>query len=237
MADGDGPPEASHVLKQFGCRRTGTNYLKALVERNFVDVEVRDYEGGWKHGIEVPGDRLPDGYLIVAKDPYSWLLSMERYFGRSPPQRVWELLERTFTPEAHFKKTRGLLLELYAMKYAYWLERTADATRAVVRYEDLLDDLDGTLAGIGETFDLERAGDGFEDIHGRLRARGPGEPTETEGSFDPSYYRDERFLDEYDPHDLTLIADRLESPGFDGLLDALGYRVRRPAGRPDAEGS
>lgn len=227
MADG-ATPKSGCVLKQFGCRRTGTNYLRALVERNLDDVEVWDYEGGWKHGIETPTDRAPDGYLIIAKDPYSWLLSMERYFGKSPPQKVWELLERAFTPEAHFKKTRGLLLELYTTKYAYWLERTEDRPRVVVRYEDLLEDLESVLGEIRDAFDLQPTDGTFEDISGRLQARGPGEETETKGSFDPGYYREERYLEEYTTRDLELIAERLREPGLDRVLDALGYEVRDP---------
>jgi len=36
-------------FKQYGCKRTGTNYLKALLERNFSDVMVLMHTLGGKH--------------------------------------------------------------------------------------------------------------------------------------------------------------------------------------------
>ena len=38
------------VIKQYGLRRCGTNYLRWLVEHNFKDVIFLENQGGWKHG-------------------------------------------------------------------------------------------------------------------------------------------------------------------------------------------
>ena len=71
-------------LKHHGAFRTGSNYLRALLELNY-DVELVNGMGGFKHA-PVPAlfdDRewLPPADPIVGtvKDPWSWLPSMWRY--------------------------------------------------------------------------------------------------------------------------------------------------------------
>jgi hypothetical protein len=43
--------ETMTIFKQYGEQRTGTNYLKRLIELNFTDVLVFGSVLGWKHGM------------------------------------------------------------------------------------------------------------------------------------------------------------------------------------------
>lgn len=215
-------------LKQFGARRTGTNYLKALLELNFDDVDVAMHEGGWKHGVERPDELDPDGYLIVAKDPYAWILSVEEHFRPYHVQKVWDALTRAFKPFLSFRQTRAMTLETYLMKYAYWLELTQDRPHLLVRYEDLLEDLDETLDGIREAFDLTPPGDGYRDIERRVKPADEEDEVNLDGGFDPTYYTEKRYLDAYRDDELDRIARHLRERDFEPLVERLGYRIVDP---------
>lgn len=57
-------------FKQYGCKRTGTNYLRALLERNFSDVVVLMHTLGGKHEHPVNLKRLLSDY---ANDPVGFV--------------------------------------------------------------------------------------------------------------------------------------------------------------------
>lgn len=58
-------------FKQYGCKRTGTNYLRALLERNFSDVIVLMHTLGGKH--EHPVDL--ETFLSYANDPIGFVVA------------------------------------------------------------------------------------------------------------------------------------------------------------------
>lgn len=211
-------------LSEFGCRRTGTTYLKAVVEANFEEVAVHNMEGGWKHGLVEPGADV-DGYLVVAKDPYAWLASMDRYFGTNPPQRLWRWIESRIDPEWHFVKTRALLLDGYFMKYAYWFDALEDRPHVYLRYEDLLEDLASSLGEIRDAFDLTPAGDRVEDVDRRTESPPPKQPVGFGGAFDPTYYTERRYLDDLDADEVEQINEYITFHRFEPVLDRLGYEL------------
>jgi len=57
-------------IKQYGCKRTGTNYLRALLERNFSDVVVLMHTLGGKHEYPVDLKELLNDY---ANDPIAFV--------------------------------------------------------------------------------------------------------------------------------------------------------------------
>lgn len=210
-------------IRELGCRRTGTNYLEVVVEDNF-DADVVAYQGGWKHGLIEEGarDRF-DGHLIVAKNPYSWLVSIEKFYGTNPPQNLWRWIERVHDAEWHFKKSRGVLLESYFMKYAYWFEVLRDRPHHVVRYEDVLDDFEAEMAALGKALKLEPSGDGFRDVDVRVGASRSPEERRLGQPFDPSYYTERRYLEELGDEELSRITTYIKRKGFEPVLDRLGY--------------
>lgn len=46
------------IIKQYGEIRTGTNFLRALIQRNYPDIQVLSYILGGKHAPPVPFDRI-----------------------------------------------------------------------------------------------------------------------------------------------------------------------------------
>jgi len=91
-------------IKTFGKERTGTRYLRFMVEKNFQDVDVLAFTLGNKHGAplsfedmaigkwhrpkvdvkrvsKICNDIIKNGYkihpIILIKNPYSWYLSIK----------------------------------------------------------------------------------------------------------------------------------------------------------------
>lgn len=68
----------------FGERNSGTNYLLTLLKMNVVNQDVEfGFKFGWKHGFtnrgKIHGE--PTGevlFLLITKNPYAWLVSMNR---------------------------------------------------------------------------------------------------------------------------------------------------------------
>lgn len=86
------------TFQVFGMRCSGTNYLQALLEKNFEDC-IRDMRYGWKHGgFGFPSKTVdPDPvkrhyresleprsapkdhfFLVIYRDPFAWLQSLHR---------------------------------------------------------------------------------------------------------------------------------------------------------------
>lgn len=67
-------------LKQYGLHRSGTNFLRVILQENY-EVLVHANEGGWKHGYYELPQRLGRELhcLICFKNPYAWLFSLYNY--------------------------------------------------------------------------------------------------------------------------------------------------------------
>lgn len=72
------PPARDHQITQFqvfGERRSGTNYLRVLLEANLELTAVHHY--GWKHGLLCVPAVSSDTLLVgIARNPLDWLISM-----------------------------------------------------------------------------------------------------------------------------------------------------------------
>jgi hypothetical protein len=182
------------LVHQFGPPRSGTNYLARLVELNFPQVELRD-EG--KHG-PVLADEA-DAYLLAVKEPWAWIQSFASFM-RHPewdrPRELWYGLKgRSLEP---LEAKRYLLVYLNELVgWRRWLPEPV----AIVQYRDLLTDLETVLAGLGDELDVEEPDRGFRDVGDRLDSGG--EPQDS--SFDPSFYVDRRYLDEYHEDEIEAI--------------------------------
>ena len=67
-------------LKEFGAHRSGTNFLRVILQENY-DVFVLTNTGGWKHGYYQVPDRLGREVdcAICVKDPYAWVTSYHNF--------------------------------------------------------------------------------------------------------------------------------------------------------------
>ena len=86
-----GPISPRH-FQVFGERRSGTNYVAALIARNLALEEVFDY--GWKHGFPVMPAIHPEGLIVICvRDPVDWLVSLHARPFEAPEMRDLEFSE------------------------------------------------------------------------------------------------------------------------------------------------
>jgi len=64
------------TIKQYGLRRSGTNYIKIIFEKNYK-VKIDTHRNGWKHGLCKMKE--PMDALVCIKEPYSWLTSIYKH--------------------------------------------------------------------------------------------------------------------------------------------------------------
>ena len=67
-------------IKQYGLHRSGTNFLRIILQENY-HVSVLTNVGGWKHGFYELPQRLGRELdcIICMKDPYAWVHSFYNY--------------------------------------------------------------------------------------------------------------------------------------------------------------
>ena len=126
-------------LKQYGLRRTGTNYLTALLRKNVPGVEVMVDRGGDKH--ELPSmtemqrlrEEKPTHFVVNVKHPYPWFVSFRKWHENLEPIN------------GGFKTWACELWNWQYLGWLVWLQRNGGL---VVRYEDLLDNMPSVLAQI-----------------------------------------------------------------------------------------
>ena len=152
------------IVKIYGEKRTGTNYLTTLILTNFIDTTVFMNVGGWKHGkfIETPNktnllntvDRITKDkinvdetislfttkqvkFIIIIKNPYMWIKSMS------------EADRKPITPA--FVKDH---INFWNDHYSDYMKYIQNETALLVKYESLLIDPIGTMNSIKTKFNL-----------------------------------------------------------------------------------
>ena len=210
-------PDSVPVLKLHGTFRSGSNYSKALLKLNY-EVEVNNGDGGFKHApypaMFAGRDWVPPTrpVLVTVKDPYAWLTSMWRFAQDKGSQHVecgatWNdfLVEPLIVFHGGFA---GFPRYRFANPVDYWnamyynlLSLDAEI-RHVVRYEDTLSDPEAVCDRIAEQFGLLRMTTEFVRVTRRVRnmadrQRDTIDDYVQQTTFDPSYYTDRRYLDEF----------------------------------------
>ena len=134
------PQEGKIRLEVMGVQRTGTNYMRELLQIN-AKRRVLVHEHGGKHGkiVDLPDDLR---IVVVVKHPYSWMQSMLR----------WKSDEtHSFMREGHIK--------IYNEMYRHYMEMIQASDSIIsVKYEDLLFDRKAMLEKICESFGIELYG-------------------------------------------------------------------------------
>ncbi len=211
------PPDPVPVMKLHGTFRSGSNYVKALLELNY-EVEVHNGDGGFKHA---PYPAMFEGrdwippqtpVLVTVKDPHAWLTSMWRFVQGKGSQHVrcgssWEtfLVDPLIVFHGGFA---GFPRYRFANPVDYWnamyynLLSLDPEIRYVARYEDALAGPEVVCDRIAQQFDLSRVTPEFIRITKRVqnmadRPRSTIEDYAHESTFDPNDYTDKRYLDEF----------------------------------------
>lgn len=197
-------------IRQFGVQRSGTNVTRKLLEMNFEDVEVVE-EG--KHGPFLGDDA--DAYVVTVKEPWAWLQSYWRYTSHSEwdlPRRFWYGLKGRSMEVPLAKHHLGF----YINTLIGW-KRSIPDPLIVLQYRDLLGGLETLMDGVAEVLDLARA-----DPVRRIEARVAPEGHRTSSSFDPTYYTDRRYLDEYHPDEVEHLLDIVRGSWWEEALGRIG---------------
>ena len=223
-------------LKLHGAFRSGTNYVRALLELNY-DVRLVANNGGWKHA-PVPAnfDRDP-GWPIVAvvKDPFSWLLSLFSHVTGDASRHfecgdTWQDFLREPITMTHADKEE-VPVYWYGSPVDYWNAMSVNFLSlgdraAVVRYEHVLADPEASCQQMANRFELSRREGRFVTIEQRTRTlvdrpRDSVDAYVTDEVFDRAWYTDRRYMAEWSAADRRWVTRRLDQRA----MSHLGYPV------------
>lgn len=236
----------SPKIKVFGAFRTGTNYLRALIEWNYPVEVVYNTIGGWKHGV-VTSEYLDVLYennlhcIGVVKDPLATLRSIYNYYVSAGlnirASKEWPdfLYSRFIIFDSGRNKRRTEYR--YANPVEYWNAMTwsilAGAVKnpdifMLIKYEDLLIDPVNTIEKVMKKFGLISlsVNKEFKVPQKTLMRMGDGarknkESYITNELFDGAYYLNNKFKDFYSPSDIDFVKSVLDEE----LLCEVAYTV------------
>ena len=227
-----------HHMLVYGLQRSGTNYLETLLPNNFKDVSMenmgfarslpvhkhfRPYDEKWfvpepkylnnffyphfsdfdAHVRRLTG-KEPLHYVVTVKEPFSWYVSYCKEAGKSR----WPSLVRKGLSQ-HY------MIE-YSLFCRKWLDFRGEAPAQVIilRYEDLLKDLAGSLDRVREQFGLEKAHETYQDFSKVNKSSRFSLKRRT-------YYLNKQFLDLFSKEDLFLLRENLNPD----VVKELGYEL------------
>ena len=186
---------------------------------------------GWKHRLvdpavlqrkagEAPGQIA---FVALAKNPYSWLLSLHRkpyhLYTRDVPALA-EFIRRPLRSVARESAPGGFKspMDLWNRKNLAYLELADAVPTVLLRYEDLLDSPSSAIEQIGERFGLPRVREGFANFEASTK--------DSTRSYDDyrRYYLEERWRAELPGDCLEIINSAIDQ----NLMGRLDYRVIQP---------
>jgi hypothetical protein len=221
-----------NIIKEYGLERSGTNYIKALIEINIKDVRVLSNLFGQKHekyklidynnyNFRIDNNVITDlnvnevneiknkfindevFYIIIVKNPASWIVSYNKC--------EW------------IKENRGPLNKDKIIRYMNrwntihndWLDELINNKNSKtygILYEDLLLNPKEVIVGIATKFGLDYSGE-FKNITNMMYTGvdTPGHKNISNTSFNKiSYYLDKKYLNEISPDLINLIDNNIE---------------------------
>lgn len=227
-------------IKIHGLQRTGTNYLSHLVNENFVDAHVLVNLGGWKHGhYHAPWFLGQEVHILVlAKHPYSWLVSMYNYWGLKRDLRIgMDLRGVSFD---NFVRNRAIFelqrdipylfrasnpVQFWNDMYFHWMTIRLNSKKVhFVKYENLLHNPEETIAKLGEAFQLQRKPEFVNSDHTFTPSGETIKPAE-EKFASRDYYLQDEYFKFYTPELLEFVNEQLDLE----VLDHYNYWLLPPS--------
>jgi len=214
-----------------GALRTGTNYLKFLLEANY-QITAAFSEFGWKHaGVPIfnhgSGFDYPDvPVFYIVKNPYAFVMSLHRYYVEHRKNIIsHDAFDHFLTRpivlfDSQLKNSPQMRFSnpIQYWNYIYWnLENlSTEKFRSIgFNYENLLADPEGIKA-LEQVFRFrKRTGRTIVPRNQLKRLTGvtadvAGGQYETEDSFDSSYYIEEKYLNDFSEAQLSFIRNELD---------------------------
>lgn len=176
-----GDPVKLLTFTVLGERCSGTHFLQHAIQKNFG----LEYVKGEKHffGHSEPPELESRLYLIIVRDPVTWIDSLWRHHFHIPEcnlQSLEAFLRNEWWSQYNFKNEDGSeiiqdrhifekrryknIFEMRAVKYRYLLHHFYPSAPFVcfLTYEELLHNYQSVLGEIGQAFDLVRVNDVLE---------------------------------------------------------------------------
>lgn len=215
----------------MGAFRTGTNYVRFLLEKNFACRIVYDAYG-WKHGgvpvlTRYSGLTYPPVPVVyVVKHPASFITSLYDYF-RDVNRNIlapteWEAFLRSplviFDSKAENSSQMRFSNPVQYWNFIYWNLSTLPADRfrsAGLRYESVLENPKEEIDRVAETLGLKPNLAPFSIPEGKLarlndRQRFEPQKAVTDETFNSVLYRDNSYLRRYSASDLDFLRAELD---------------------------
>jgi len=220
------------TVQLHGLQRTGTNWLKLLLEENFK-IRVLTSLAGSKHEHYI-APRLIDRELpviIMTKNPWAWLTSMYRQVKCVPYYRQATGFDDFLHGPFIFPSTNALVwspnpIQHYNAMHYNWLQIQLETNKKfILRYEDVYEKTEEMLTQIAGNVGAERK-NSDELFNPDMRVGPMAEATSrdvslTANKFDRSYYDDEKYFKEFSEDQMAFV-NREVNPD---VLKALGYGV------------
>ena len=259
--DGDSDAERA-TIAVVGIFRSGTNYLRSLLELNFrARITYNAY--GWKHGLvpivtrgsSVEFPKLPR--LVIARNPFSAIEALFRYVVKAGANIICRTEWHGFLRErliVHDKWNPGSAQLWFPNPAHYWTAMNWNYLSAggsshpvcFVRYEDLLADPRGETHRIAAELSLDPlpGREEFVDVQQRVKAMDdrdrhlPDQYARALRFNQRDFYLSHAYMDRFDNEDRSLVGglldwELLERMGYDALVRQLLARDEAATeGRP-----
>lgn len=234
-------------IKQYGAKRTCTNYTKWLLQENFVGVEVLSEVLGWKHGPhleevdwtgrdwcdpkhprkEKEAERRLAIAMVTDELKSAVLEGGLRYAISVKNPYAWyaSIMRYIKLMPGRSSEEPGELIELWNALYENWYGLTLRNRFAIiVRHEDLVTDFEPTLDRIAERLELTKKPGGYIGNASRMANMSDTNWQQSRiagEKFDSDYYTERRYLEGFDDVLLLQFRQGLSAP----LMGAFGYEV------------
>jgi len=232
-------------IKEYGLHRSGTNFLRVILQENY-EIVLLTNTGGWKHGYYELPQRLghETDVVICVKNPYAWLLSFYNHLQPEKKITFEEFLSQPLNLQRPERQDRALCADgpaqLWVQMYEHWLAvELKNHRRFIFRYEDVLADPRGSIQEMVSALELRRR----EPWHYRVRRslgltngephfflpsiRLGAVPQHYKGKhikkgeeFNAGQYTRHEYLNSYSPEMLNFVNEHLKPE----LLERLGYQ-------------
>lgn len=219
----DPTPEDPDEIVVAGVQRTGSTWLRTLLERNIVGEDIT-YRRVHSPVLEPDAD----AYFVIMRDPWAWLTRFYEFqlhpvFGFV--DRLWNRI--LHPPVDRFRAFRWW--NSYLLQYESWERTLPEERTAWVKYLDLLEEPEARLSamleatGVPHHDEVRRQQSYTKDFSSPLAKLFSPERFGSD-TFDPSFYTEKEYLDDYrDSHMHELydmaerrrLADRFERFGYD----------------------
>jgi len=233
------PGQQEHAALLYGMQRSGSNYTEQVLLQNFQNIrffnndfarclpvhkhfrlydekavipDVRFYNSfiynnfkDFKKHVELILGRSVKLFIVTMKDPYSWYVSYKKHAKKNKFTYIKKSLNSHYIID-------------YNLFYRKWLDFSVEAPGEVlmVKYEDLIGDLESSLNRMGEKLKLDRSSEQSVNpakvsMNKRFTASRA------------NYYKDKLYLDLINERELSVIQHLLDPE----LISSMNYQIIR----------